>query len=1032
MKHFPKNKYQEFSRSKKYKPLYQLIGTGLLSFSALSAQAEIGNPRVNQLGYLPNGVKTATYKTTSTSAQTWQLKQNGTVVASGQTTPTGTDASSGDNLQQIDLSTVSATGTGFSLTVGSDTSYNFAISATALKGALYDSMKYFYHNRSGIAIDTQYTGGGNGSFASNSKWSRPAGHLNSGANKGDMNVPCWTGTCNYSLNVTKGWYDAGDHGKYVVNGGISAWTLLNLYERGLYLSTNGSLVGDGKLNIPESANGIPDVLDEARWEVEFLLAMQVPAGQAKAGMAHHKMHDVGWTGFPLAPHEDPQQRALVPPSTAATLNLAAVAAQSARIWKDIDTGFSATCLTAAKRAWDAAQANPNDIYSGNYDNGGGGYGDKTVSDDFYWAAAELYITTGDSKYLTTLNSFTMTHTDFGWADTDVAGLISLATVPTTQTASLRTTAQQKIVTIANTHLATQNASGYPAPMSNLEYYWGSNGGVANKLILMGLAYDFTKNDNFAKGVGKGLGYLFGQNSLSTSFVTGEGTKTATQSHHRFWSNAINGSYPVAPPGALSGGPNSGLDDTTSAAQLAACKSKPATCWIDNINAYAVNEITINWNAPLAWNLAFYNDYASAGTAVNTPPVARVTPTSITTSTFGQATVSAAASTDADSDPLSFSWDLGNGITKTGSQISLSYTTPGKYTAIVTVSDGRGGVSTASVAVTVVSDVLSSSSSSKSSAPSTSSSSSTSSASSSPSSSSSSSAPSGQQCNWYGTLYPLCTTTTSGWGYENNKSCIAPSTCSAQPAPYGIVGASSSSSSSVGNRPPVAVITSVISSITECNAFGGVSGADSTDPDGDLLTYEWNNNGTVYSTQVAFSFQLNPGETRSYTLTVKDGKGGSSTVTKAVTNPSGACPISSSSSSRSSSTSSSVKSSSSSSVVSTSSSSKSSSSSSSAVSGSKCQYVVSNEWNTGFSAAVRITNNGTSAINGWTVNWSYSDGSKLTNSWNATVTGANPYSATNLSWNNIIQPGQSVEVGIQGNKGTSATAQVPVITGSVCN
>jgi cellulase/cellobiase CelA1 len=94
--------------------------------------------------------------------------------------------------------------------------------------------------------------------------------------------------------------------------------------------------------------------------------------------------------------------------------------------------------------------------------------------------------------------------------------------------------------------------------------------------------------------------------------------------------------------------------------------------------------------------------------------------------------------------------------------------------------------------------------------------------------------------------------------------------------------------------------------------------------------------------------------------------------------------------------------------------------------------VSNEWNTGFSAAVRITNNGTSAINGWTVNWSYSDGSKLTNSWNATVTGTNPYSATNLSWNNIIQPGQSVEVGIQGNKGTSATAQVPVITGSVCN
>lgn len=872
--------YQEFARkmTTTHKPLYQLIATGLLTIASCSALAETGNPRVNQLGYLPNGVKTATYKTTSTSAQTWQLKQNGTVVASGQTTPAGSDSSSGDNLQQIDLSSVTATGTGFSLTVGSDTSYNFAISSTALKGALYDSMKYFYHNRSGIAIDTQYTGGGNGSFASNSKWSRPAGHLNIGANKGDMNVPCWSGTCNYSLNVTKGWYDAGDHGKYVVNGGISAWTLLNLYERGLYLTSNASLVGDGKLNIPESANGISDVLDEARWEVEFLLAMQVPTGQTKAGMVHHKMHDVGWTGFPLAPHEDPQQRALVPPSTAATLNLAAVAAQSARIWKDIDSGFSAVCLTAAKRAWDAAQANPNDLYSGNYDNGGGGYGDKTVSDDFYWAAAELYITTGDSKYLTTLNSYTITHTDFGWADTDLAGLISLATVPSTQTTSLRSAAQQKIVTIANTHIATQNASGYPAPMSNLEYYWGSNGGVANKLILMGLAYDFTKNDTYAKGVGKGLSYLFGQNALSTSYVTGEGTKTATQPHHRFWSNAINGSYPVAPPGALSGGPNSGLDDTTSAAQLGACKSKPATCWIDNINAYAVNEITINWNAPLAWDLAFYNDYAQGGNSNSSSSVA-------------------------------------------SSVVSSS--------SVATTSSSKPSSSSSSVAST--------SSSVKSSAPSS-------------SSSSNSSTPSGQQCNWYGTPYPLCTTTTSGWGYENNKSCIAPSTCSAQPAPYGIVGGASSSSSSSA--------------------------------------------------------------------------------------------VSSSSSSSSTSTSSSVKSSSSSSVATSSSSSsvatsssssiKSSSSSSSAVSGSKCQYVVGNEWNTGFTGAVRITNNGTSAINGWTVTWSYSDGTTLTNSWNATVTGSNPYSATNLNWNNVIQPGQSVEIGIQGNKGTSSAAQIPVITGAACN
>ncbi|MFC3116632.1 glycoside hydrolase family 9 protein [Cellvibrio fontiphilus] len=849
--------------------LFQMIGASLLALSAISAQAEIGNPRVNQLGYLPTGAKTATYKTNQTAAQTWQLRQNGTLVASGQTLPTGTDAASGDNLHQIDLSNVTATGSGFTLTVGGDTSYSFAISNTALKPALYDALKYFYHNRSGIAIETQYTGGGNGSFASNSKWSRPAGHLNIGANKGDINVPCWSGTCNYSLNVSKGWYDAGDHGKYVVNGGISVWTLLNLYERDLYLSRNGSLVGDGKLNIPESANGVADVLDEARWQMEFMMAMQVPVGQAKAGMAHHKMHDVGWTGFPLAPHEDQQQRALVPPSTAATLNLAATAAQCARIWKDIDSGFASSCLTAATRAWDAAQANPNDIYSGNYDNGGGGYGDANVADEFYWAAAELYITTGDSKYLSRINNYLITRSDFGWPDTELPGLISLAMVPTSHTSSLRTSARQKIVSIADTTLATQNASGYPAPLSTLEYYWGSNGAVANKLIILGLAYDFTGNENYAKGVGKGLNYFYGQNTLSTSFITGAGTKTATQPHHRFWSNAINANYPAPPPGALSGGPNAGLEDSTSATLLGSCKSRPATCWADNIHAYAVNEITINWNAPLAWNLAFYNDYAQGNGG-------------------GQSSSSPASS----SAPASSS-----SVATTSSSSSRAPSSSSVASSSIAPSSSSVGLSSSSIA---------------------------------------SSISGAQQCNWYGTLYPLCATTTSGWGYENNRSCISASTCSAQPAPFGIVG-------------------------------GGTSTPASSTP---------------------------------------------ASSRPASSTPSSTAP-SSVASSRASST-------------------PPASSSSSVAGGGNCQYLISNEWNNGFTASLRITNTGSSPINGWTVNWSYSDGTRITNSWNGVFSGNNPYSVSNLGWNGTIQPGQSVEVGFQGTKGTSGSAQIPRVTGSVCN
>jgi len=879
------------------KKLSRAISAITLIVAAVNVVAEEGNPRVNQVGYFPNSPKIAVYKTTSTSAQTWQLTQNGNVVASGMTVPQGVDAASGDNLHQIDFSTIDASGEGLILKVGADTSYPFKISSTILTGAFYDALKYFYHNRSGIAIETPYTGGG--TYSPDSKWSRPAGHLNAGANKGDMNVPCWTGTCNYTLNVTKGWYDAGDHGKYVVNGGISVWTLLNMYERSLYSNNDTSAAGTFKLSnalsdssftIPESGNGVSDLLDEARWEMEFLMAMQVPAGQAKAGMVHHKIHDVGWTGLPLAPHEDGQDRALVPPSTAATLNVAATAAQCARIWKDIDAGFAAKCLSVAESTWNAAQANPADIYTGGYDNGGGAYGDRNVADDFYWAAVELYITTGESKYLATIQNYTITRTDFNWADTELPGLMSLALVPASHSASLRTAAQQKIISIANTHLATQNASGYLAPLSSMEFYWGSNSGITNKLMVVGLAYDFTGNTRYAEGVIKGLDYLLGRNALSTSFVTGTGTKAVTQPHHRFWAGALSGNFPWAPPGAMSGGPNAGLEDDVSAGRLAGCTTRPATCWLDSIDAWSTNEITINWNAPYAWLLGFASEY-------------------------------------------------GGGTTQAGSSSSVSSSS---------ISSSSSSIAPSSSSVASSSSLPSSSSSSLVS-------SSSSVQTSSSSLSSSSQANNGSQCNWYGSVYPLCVTTQTGWGWEGSKSCVSRTTCAAQPAPFGVVGATASSVRSSSSRP-------------------ASSSSSSRPASSSSLSTSSVSISSVASTSSVISSAIS-----------------SSSV------PSSSAPASSSSS---------------------------------VAAGGNCQYIVSNEWNSGFTAAIRIRNNGTSAINGWNVSWSYTDGSRMTSSWNATISGSNPYTATNLGWNGTIQPGQSIEFGVQGSKGSSS-AQIPVISGNVC-
>src|SRR5690606_22613271 len=97
----------------------------------------------------------------------------------------------------------------------------------------------------------------------------------------------------------------------------------------------------------------------------------------------------------------------------------------------------------------------------------------------------------------------------------------------------------------------------------------------------------------------------------------------------------------------------------------------------------------------------------------------------------------------------------------------------------------------------------------------------------------------------------------------------------------------------------------------------------------------------------------------------------------------------------------------------------------------CEYTVTNQWNNGFTASIKVTNDTGSAVNGWNVSWQYSGDNSVTNSWNANVSGSGPYTAANVSWNGSLQPGQSAEFGFQGTKG-SAAAQAPAVTGALCS
>lgn len=602
-----------------------LAVSGVVAPQVAVAAPDPGSPvKVNQVAYVPGVAKVATLVNASTSPVPWTLRNAaGAVVAEGQSTVRGADALSGDRTHLIDFSAFDTAGSGYVLSAGGSSSLPFDVSADPVKKLRYDALAFFYHQRSGIAIESQYVG---------STYARAAGHLGVAPNQGDTSVPCRQ-SCGYSLDVRGGWYDAGDQGKYVVNGGIATWQLQNAYERTLHVTgADKAALADGTLAIPERANGAPDVLDEARWEVEFLLRMQVPAGRTDAGMVHHKIHDESWTGIPTIPAQDSQRRLLSPVSTAATLNMAAVAAQASRLWKTLDPAFSAKALTAAQTAYAAAKANPNRLASSTDGTGGGAYSDASVTDEFYWAAAELYATTGSDTYRSDVTgsslyrggSFAQRGYDWGW--TGGLGDTTLALVPTPLPAADVAATRAAIVAFADSALTRANAQAYPAPNNvGSVYYWGSNGQVANNANALALAFDFTGQAKYRTGVYAALDYFQGRNPLNQSYIAGYGEKAVQNLHHRFWAKQNDASLPIAPPGSFSGGPNSELQDPIAAAQLAGCAAQK--CFVDHIEAYSVNEVAINWNSALAWLASWAAEHVGSAPAIDTtPPTVPGTPT----------------------------------------------------------------------------------------------------------------------------------------------------------------------------------------------------------------------------------------------------------------------------------------------------------------------------------------------------------------------------------------------------------------------
>ena len=640
--------------------------------------------RINQVGYFTKLNKVASYATDNeikTPVSFEILDSTGKSVYTGTGKSIGKDTDSGQYIQQLDFSDFNTAGSGYTIVVDDKTnvqtnektgitydmyiSHPFAVADTVYDGLLTDALNYYYQNRSGIAITTDYiTSGDKATLAHNAGHNPDTAYVQSEWVKSYAGI--FDGDKTYTIDGTGGWYDAGDHGKYVVNGGISVWTLQNMYERSLANDTYSKFYDGETMSIPENTNGTPDILDESRVELEWMFKMIVsskdPYWGKYEGLVYHKLHDHKWTGLACKPDtyaaEWETTRIVKPPSFAATLNLAACAAQAARLWKGIDDDFAAECLANAKKCYAAVEKYYYDYKETEADNttslyapldqaiGGGAYGDTYVKDDMYWAACELYATTGDSAYYDDLSTYQNTDADdkafslttnlsggenngsfssFNWGCTAGLGTLSLYLNEDKLTTADKTKVDNAIVAAADEYIAVENAQGMGLPYQSADfedavnigagitvhgYEWGSNSFVVNNAIVMAYAYDVSGKKDYIDGVSTAMDYVFGRNGLGVSYVTGYGTYHTSNPHHRLWSHELDPAFPMAPAGVLSGGAGSGLQDPYVAGLgYDRTTTPPQLCYVDSIEAWSVNEVTINWNAPFAWVVSFLEDEA---------------------------------------------------------------------------------------------------------------------------------------------------------------------------------------------------------------------------------------------------------------------------------------------------------------------------------------------------------------------------------------------------------------------------------------
>jgi endoglucanase len=518
------------------------------------------------------------------------------VDAAGQTVLTATPKAatkwnpSGQNVQLVDFSALTVPGT-YSITQGGQVLRNdLKIADKVFEDVAKASLKWYYYQRASMALEETYAG----------QWKRDAGHTNPTAKMHSSTGASGT------LNTSKGWYDAGDYGRYIVNSGITTYTLLSLYEHfPQYFNTL-------KWNIPAEGT-LPDLLAEIKYNLDWMLTMQ-----AEDGGVYHKLSTLQFPGD-VMPAKDTDPLYVIGKGSAATFDFAGVMAAAYRVYKPFDAAYATQCLEAAKKAYAWGLQNPKVTFTNPMDVATGSYSDGKLDDEKVFAGMELFISTGDASYKPTLNPNETTLIP-AWPEMYGLAVYGAATHAAELGADAET-AKTMILDIAN-EFAYVATKGFGVVMSNEDFVWGSNAVAGNQGVFLLYAYYVTGDQKYYEAAKKVVDYLLGKNPLDMSFLTGFGTKSAMLPHHRP-STADKITDPV--PGMIVGGPQPGGEDIGTKSWE--CKDyvsgkKPATAYIDNRCSYATNEVAINWNAPFAYltgamealNAGYAPSFAATGVA----------------------------------------------------------------------------------------------------------------------------------------------------------------------------------------------------------------------------------------------------------------------------------------------------------------------------------------------------------------------------------------------------------------------------------